>query len=38
MALTRPALRRAVLLHGLRPFAFRTAVVALSISPLVGVL
>lgn len=38
VAITRPALRRAVLLHGLLSFAFNTAVVALSISALVGVL
>lgn len=38
VAITRPHLRRAVLLHGLLSFAFNTAVVALSISGLVGVL
>ena len=38
VAITRPHLRRAVLLHGLLSFVFNTAVVALSISGLVGVL
>lgn len=38
VAITRPHLRRAVLLHGLLAFAFNTAVVALSISGLVGAL
>ena len=38
VAVTRPVLRRAVLLHSGLSFAFNTAVVALSISGLVGVL
>ena len=38
VAITRLPLRRAVLLHSLLSFAFNTAVVALSISGLVGVL
>ena len=38
VAVTRPPLRRAVLVHSLLSFAFNTAVVALSISGLVGVL
>lgn len=38
VAITRPHLRHAVLLHGLLSFGFNTAIVALSISGLMGVL
>jgi uncharacterized membrane protein len=38
VSITSPVLRRATLLHGLLSFGFNTAVVAVSISGLVGVL